>query len=127
MEEVPHASRETVEAVDGVHLTQLAVGERMSVQHFHIEPGAVVPEHSHPHEQVGYVARGTFTFTVDSKGSETGQGTDDGDEDDEFVVGPGDSYSIPGGELHAAHNEGEEPVSGIDVFSPPRTNPDWQE
>lgn len=127
MEEVPHASQETVEAVEGVHLTQLAVGERMSVQHFHIEPGAAVPEHSHPHEQVGYVARGTFTFTVGSGGSDTDQGADDASEHDEFVVGPGDSYSIPGDEPHAAHNEGEEPVSGIDVFSPPRTNPDWQD
>ncbi|MFB6073612.1 MAG: cupin domain-containing protein, partial [Haloarculaceae archaeon] len=51
MEEVPHAARETVEAAEGVHLTQLAVGERMSVQHFHIEPGARVPEHDHRHEQ----------------------------------------------------------------------------
>lgn len=23
--------------------------------------------------------------------------------------------------------DGEEPVSGIDVFSPPRANPDWQD
>ena len=29
MEEVPQAACETVEAVDGVHLTQMAVGERM--------------------------------------------------------------------------------------------------
>ena len=111
MEEVPHASRETVEAVDGVHLTQLAVGERMSVQHFHFEPGADVPEHSHPHEQVGFVASGTLTFTVDGE---------------EYVVGSGDSYSIPGGEPHAARNDGSDPVSGIDVFSPPRTDPDWR-
>jgi quercetin dioxygenase-like cupin family protein len=123
MEEVPHASQVTVEAVDGVHLTQLAVGERMSVQHFHVEPGAAVPAHSHHHEQVGYVARGTFTFTVGADGS----GTEGGEAEAEFVVGPGDSYSIPGGEPHAARNDGEEPVSGIDVFSPPRPNPDWQE
>ena len=43
MEEVPQAATETVEVVDGVHLTQMAAGEPMSVQHFHIEPGAVVP------------------------------------------------------------------------------------
>lgn len=114
MEEVPHASQDTVEAVEGVHLTQLAVGDRMSVQHFHVEPGATVPRHSHPEEQVGYVVKGTFTFTVGGE-----------DEDDEYVVGPGDSYCIPAGEAHEARNESEEPVTGIDVFSPPRRGPDW--
>jgi quercetin dioxygenase-like cupin family protein len=126
MREVPHASQETVEAVDGVHLTQLAVGEQMSVQHFHIEPDAMVPEHSHPHEQVGYVARGTLTFTVpDAEGDRTGSTGDVGYE--EVVVGPGDSYGIPGDEPHAAENRGSELVSGIDVFCPPRANPDWQD
>jgi len=112
MEEVPQAACETVEAVDGVHLTQMAVGERMSVQQFHIEPGAAVPEHSHHHEQAGYVVKGTFTFHVNGE---------------EYVIGPGDSYVIPGGEPHEARNDAEEPVSGIDVFSPPRPDPDWQD
>jgi len=112
MQEVPHAASETVEAVDGVHLTQLAVGEAMSLQHFHIEPGATVPQHSHPHEQVGLVFRGTFTFTVDGE---------------EYVIGPSDSYVVPGGEPHAAVNETDEPVVGVDVFSPPRENPDWRD
>jgi quercetin dioxygenase-like cupin family protein len=112
METVAHSARPTVEAVDGVHLTQLAVGEAMSVQHFHIEPGATVPEHSHHHEQTGYVFRGTFAFTVDSE---------------EHVVGSGDSYVIPGGEPHAAENRTDEPVEGIDIFAPPRENPDWME
>jgi quercetin dioxygenase-like cupin family protein len=112
MEIVQHSARETVEAVDGVHLTQLAVGEEMSVQHFHIEPGATVPEHSHHHEQVGFIVQGTLAFEVDGE---------------EHVVGPGDSYVIPGGEPHSAENRSEEPVSGIDVFSPPRANPDWMD
>ncbi|MFB6075465.1 MAG: cupin domain-containing protein, partial [Haloarculaceae archaeon] len=78
---------------------------------FHIEPGARVPEHDHRHEQVGYVERGTFTFVV---------------EGEEYTIGAGDSYQIPGGEPHAAENRTDEPVSGIDVFSPPRVDPDWQ-
>jgi len=112
METVQHSARETVEAVDGVHLTQLAVGAEMSVQHFHIEPGATVPEHSHHHEQVGYVSGGTCVFLVDGA---------------EHVVGPGDSYRIPGDEPHAVENRSEEPVDGIDVFAPPRADPDWME
>jgi quercetin dioxygenase-like cupin family protein len=127
METVAHSARPTVEAVDGVHLTQLAVGEEMSVQHFHIEPGATVPEHSHHHEQTGYVFRGTFTFLVDSEGSETLRANGEAVSGEEHVVGAGDSYAIPGDEPHAAENRTDEPVEGIDVFAPPRENPDWME
>lgn len=102
--------REAVEAVPGVHLTQHAAGESMSVQAFRVEPGATVPEHSHPHEQTGYVFSGTLTFTV---------------EGETYAVGPGESYAIPGGESHAAANEGDEVVVGVDTFSPPRVDPDW--
>jgi len=104
---------EAVEAVEGVHLTQLAADERMSVQHFHIESGARVPEHSHHHEQAGFVHEGELTFVVA-----------DGDE---VVVGAGESFVFAGDEVHAAENRGDEPVRGVDVFSPPRTDPDWAE
>lgn len=103
---------QTTEAVDGVHLAMLAGGERTNVQGFEIEPGAEVPEHSHEHEQAGVVYEGELTFLVDGE---------------ETVVGPGESYVIPGAEPHAAENRGDEPVRGVDVFSPPRTDPDWQE
>lgn len=112
MESVPLSARETIEVVDGVHLTQLAAGDEMSVQHFHIEPGATVPEHSHHHEQTGYVYAGAMLFEVDGE---------------EFVIGPNESYVIPGGEPHAAQVTGDEPVRGIDIFAPPRPNPDWSE
>ena len=43
MQRVGRADRTTVEAVDRVHLTQLAVGDRTSIQGFEIEAGATVP------------------------------------------------------------------------------------
>jgi quercetin dioxygenase-like cupin family protein len=107
---------DTVEAVPSAHLTQLADGERMSVQHFRIEPGAVVPSHSHPHEQAGYIFQGEFTFLLG-----------DAEDPEEVVVGPGDGYVLAGEEVHGAENRGEETVLGVDVFSPPRTDPDWAE
>ncbi|WP_435333642.1 cupin domain-containing protein [Haloarchaeobius sp. TZWWS8] len=110
MEIVPTDAVDSVEAVEGVHLSQLAGGDRMTVQHFVIEPGATVPEHSHHHEQAGFVYEGTLTFLVG---------------DEELPVAAGDSYSLPGDEPHAAENRGDVPVRGIDVFSPPRENPDW--
>jgi quercetin dioxygenase-like cupin family protein len=112
MERVPLAERETVEAVEGVYLTQLAVGENMSVQHFHIEPGAVVPEHDHHHEQAGWVESGEGVFIVDGE---------------ELLVQDGDSYTIPGGEPHAVEVRGDEALVGVDIFHPPREAPDWGE
>ncbi|WP_248515292.1 cupin domain-containing protein [Salinarchaeum laminariae] len=103
---------ETTEAVEGVHLSLLAGADRMNVQGFAIEPGAVVPEHSHDNEQTGVVYEGELTFVVDGE---------------ELVVGEGDTYAIPANEPHAAENRGETTVRGIDTFSPPRTNPNWEE
>lgn len=106
------ADHDPVEAVDGVFLATLAAGEKMNVQHFTIEPGANVPEHDHHHEQAGFVYEGELTFLVAGE---------------EFTVGAGESYTIPGGEPHAALNESGERVRGVDIFSPPRENPDWQD
>ncbi|MDZ7701281.1 MAG: cupin domain-containing protein [Halobacteriales archaeon] len=112
MEHVSSADRERVEAVDGVHLTQLAVGDRTSVQAFRMEPGSAVEAHDHPHEQAGFLYQGELTFTL-------ADGT-------ERVVGAGESFLFRGEETHAAENRGDEPVLGVDVFAPPRPNPDWQ-
>jgi len=112
MQPMAPADSKTVEVVDGVYLTQLAAGERMSIQHFHIESGATVPAHSHEHEQAGYVVNGTFTFIIDGE---------------EHVIHPGESYVIPGDVEHAAENRAEMPVDGIDIFSPLRANAPWAE
>lgn len=103
---------QTVEAVDDVHLAQMSVCNKMSIQHFRIEPGAVVPEHEHHHEQAGFIYEGELVFLVDGE---------------ELEVGAGDSYTIPGGEPHGVENRGSAPVLGVDIFSPPRANPDWME
>ena len=102
-----------VEAVDGVDLTVGAAGEETSVQHFEIQPGAEVPEHSHHHEQAGLITQGELTFVLEDGTRRT--------------IGPGESYVLRGDEPHGAVNEGDEVVKGIDVFSPPRTDPDWAE
>jgi quercetin dioxygenase-like cupin family protein len=112
MDVVPDGSIESSEAVEGAHLKVVAAGENANLQQFSIDPGATVPEHSHPHEQLGVVVRGTLTFLVDGE---------------EHPVGPGDTYHLAGGEAHAAENRGDEPVVGYDVFSPPRDDPDWRD
>lgn len=112
MEIVSSEDVESVQAVEGVHLAQMAAGEKANIQEFSIEPNAEVPEHSHAHEQIGVITRGTLTFVVDGE---------------EETVDDGDTYVVPGDEPHAAYNDGEVPVEGYDIFSPPRTDVDWQE
>jgi quercetin dioxygenase-like cupin family protein len=112
MERVTQSEVDPVEAVEGVHLSQLAAGDRTSVQHFYIEPGETVPEHAHEHEQAGFLLAGSLTFLVDGE---------------ELLVQEGDSYVVPGNEPHAAENRGDVPVEGLDIFSPPRTDPDWKD
>lgn len=112
MDVIADADVEAVEAVDDVFLTQGAAGNETSIQRFVIDPGAKVPEHDHPHEQIGVVIQGTATFVVDGE---------------DLVVEAGDTYVIPGDEPHAALNRGDEAIVGYDIFSPPRANPDWQD
>lgn len=104
--------RDSVEVLDSVHLTQLAAGDRASVQHFRIEPDTVVDTHSHEHEQLGFLNAGELVFIVDGE---------------EQLVGPNDSYVIPADEPHAAENRSDEVAVGIEVFAPPRETPPWVE
>ncbi len=103
---------EETEVEPGVHLAQLVAGEETSVQHVRMEPGARVPEHSHHHEQVGFIYAGELTFRL---------------EDDTVAVGPGEAYHLASHEVHGAKNHSESEVLAIDVFSPPRPNPGWLE
>ena len=112
MEHIPDASEEA-EVEPGVYLAQLAVGEEMSVQHLRMDPGAVIPDRDHEHEQVGFVYEGERTFVL---------------EDGQVVaVQAGGSYSLGSNKRHAAENRGETTLRAIDVFSPPPADPDWLE
>ena len=112
MDHVKEAAVETAEPINGVKLRLLASGDGANVQQYCIEPERAVPEHSHPHEQLGYLVRGELTFIVSGE---------------EIVVEAGDSYRFAGDEPHAVENRADTVAEGIDIFSPPRTNPDWAE
>jgi quercetin dioxygenase-like cupin family protein len=77
--------------------------ERMTFAYWRIEPGAEVPEHDHPHEQVVNVLEGELALTVAGE---------------EHVLHAGDVMAIPGGVNHAARALGATRV--LDVFSPVR-------
>ena len=46
----------------------------MTFAHWSVRAGAVLPEHSHPHEQVANVITGTFELTIDGETHELGPG-----------------------------------------------------
>lgn len=115
--------REVVEAIEGVHVAELLAGERTSVRYFRIDPGARLPEHSHPQEQVGYVTQGVLTLVVGEDGDVEVDGEPVGA--GEHRLDADDAYLIPGGQPHAAVNRSDGLVEGVDVFAPPRSDPGW--
>lgn len=87
----------------GVDLRVTAgTGLMLSVVEF--EPGGVVPEHAHPHEQMGYLVSGRLEFTV---GGET------------RILEAGDLWRIPGGVPHKVVAR-DGPAVALDVFHPVR-------
>jgi len=81
----------------------VAWGERTLLSEVTFEKGGVVPRHSHPHEQTGYVVSGAIEFTLGDR---------------VIVVRAGDGYLIPGDVAHGCL--ALEPSVAIDVFSPIR-------
>ena len=83
-------------------LTNAGRGLMLSLVNF--EPGSLVPDHSHPHEQMGMMVSGRLEFTV---GGVT------------RTLGPGDVWRIPGGVVHRVRAL-DEPAVALDVFHPIR-------
>lgn len=79
-------------------------GEGAMLNLIEFEPGAVVPEHSHPHEQLGICLSGTQVLVV---------------EGEEHPIGPMQGYVLPGGVVHSAYC-GPEGATVLDVFQPVR-------
>ncbi len=97
---------------DDIHPFELAegatgrplVGEGVMINLVELEPNAVVPVHSHPHEQLGVVLRGLQVLIVDGV---------------EHPLGPLEGYVIPGGVEHGARF-GPDGATVLDVFQPVR-------
>jgi len=91
---------------DGVH-GRLVHGDRSTLGVIELDPGSVVPEHSHDHEQLGICLSGSLRFRI-------------GDEIRE--LGPGEIWAIPSNVPHEVH-VGPDGAVVIDVFAPVRA--DW--
>jgi quercetin dioxygenase-like cupin family protein len=78
--------------------------DNVMVTFFELGPGSVVPEHSHPHEQITYVIQGAMEFRL---GEET------------RVLRAGDGVCIPSGVVHKAVML-DEPTVAVDAWHPVR-------
>src|SRR5436190_3658578 len=91
-----------VDMMPGVSRRTLNHGEHTSLHEVCIARGATVPEHTHPHEQIGYLASGSLRFRIG---------------DQEQVLKAGDSWLVPGGVPHVV--TALEDAVALDIFSPP--------
>lgn len=75
----------------------------LTIAHFRIEKGCILPLHDHPHEQVSNIIEGTLEMTV---GGET------------LACKPGTVVTIPGNTPHSARALTDCYV--VDIFRPAR-------
>lgn len=89
----------------GVTGKVLLWSERLMFFLVEIEAGERVPEHSHPHEQMGICLRGEAEFKGDGES---------------VIVREGMAYAIKSNEKHSVKVIGKERGVFVDVFCPPR-------
>ncbi len=87
----------------GLHFV---VGQNIMLARVLLKKGCIVPEHSHPNEQITFIAEGALKFHIDGK---------------DIVVNAGEVLTIPPHMPHMA--EALEDTVDFDVFNPPRA--DW--
>ena len=100
---VHRSSATPVEMLPGIVRRTLCEGERMMLIEVTLDQGAVVPLHTHPHEQIGYLAGGRLLWELGDERRELSAG-------DAWLVPPNVPHQVTALETSVA----------IDVFSPPR-------
>ena len=87
----------------GVAFDLLAIGPQSMITKMHYRKENIIPFHSHPNEQTGYLLSGRIrVLTPDSR----------------YELGPDDTYAIPANAEHSI--EIIEDAKEVQVFTPPR-------
>jgi quercetin dioxygenase-like cupin family protein len=92
---------------DGV-VGRIVQGEMLTLAVVELDPGSVIPQHSHDNEQIGICVAGSLTFRI---GEET------------RTLGRGGTWRILGGTPHDVET-GPDGAVVIETFAP--TRDDWQ-
>jgi quercetin dioxygenase-like cupin family protein len=98
-----HDEAEPYEMFPGVVRRILNMGDHTMLVELTMAKDAIVPEHTHPHEQIGYLVKGKLEFRV---GDET------------KVLNPGDTWLAPGNVPHFVRVL--EDTIALDIFHPIR-------
>ena len=98
-----HSNEGFEQPFEGIDRKTLVYGEKTLLTEFRLKEGSLLPLHSHPHEQTGYLVSGRVNVLV---GGET------------LAAEPGDSWCIAGGTEHGAKPLKDSVV--VEVFSPVR-------
>ncbi len=97
------ADVDPVPMLEGIERRTLTHGDHMLLVEFTVRAGAVLPEHAHTYEQIGYLCKGAGKLWI-------------GEECRQIV--PGSSWCIPGNVPHRA--EFSEDSIAVDIFHPVR-------
>lgn len=99
----PNKDAKPISSLLGVTRRTLAQGESMMLCEFTFDANVSIPIHTHPHEQVGYVAEGLIEMNINGE---------------KRILQKGDSYCAPSNVPHGAFLL--KPSIIVDTFSPPR-------
>jgi quercetin dioxygenase-like cupin family protein len=77
-------------------------GREAVVARVEVAPGAKAGRHTHPGDEISYVLEGESTLLVDGQPPR--------------VVKAGESFVIPAGTVHDAHNNTDKPVKLVGVY-----------
>ena len=98
-----HSGNGYTELIDGIRIKTLCYGESTLMTEFLLQKDALLPEHSHPYEQTGYLVKGKIRLFIGETSRE---------------LFSGDSWNIAKDIKHRA--EILEDSVAIEVFSPTR-------
>ena len=90
-------------ALEGINMKTLVHGDKTLLVEFILDKNSMLPPHSHPHEQTGYLVSGSLRLTI------SGETRD---------MKAGDSWCVSGGTEHGA--TALEDSVALEVFSPVR-------
>ncbi len=88
---------------EGVERKILASGGKIMTVEVTFNKGAIGALHSHPHEQVSYIAKGSFEYEIEGV---------------RYVLNAGDSYYVEPDKMHGVRALEDSVI--IDVFTPQR-------
>ena len=91
------------EILSGVKVKTLVYGDTSLMTEFILKKGSILPEHTHIHEQIGYLVKGKIKLFIESKSK---------------IINQGDSWCVTSNKKHKA--EIIEDSIALEIFTPSR-------